>query len=170
MVTLGGVRVTADVQRVNNQLVVSVGGAKIVLGAVDDGEGAVELDSDGSLVVADGSSITISSEGFMPQSKAQFWLYSEPHFLGESAANDSGRLDGTLKVPAGLENGSHRLVLEGKNSEGEPLHVTFGVRKKDQSSSIGLAPIVFVVLMLGVLSAVFLPAASRKRKRSATSS
>lgn len=57
-----------------------------------------------------GKEITVSGTGFAPGQKVAFELHSDPVALGSLAADESGALTGSLRLPAGTPAGAHTLV------------------------------------------------------------
>ncbi len=155
----------ADLQRINNQLVVTVGKAKVVLGALNPDGTSKGLSSSGSLELASGESMSVRVEGFEPEAEAQFWLFSTPRLLDSTTANDAGRIAADVVIPDDVVSGDHRFVLASTNSDGDPVNLAVGINVQTSNASdirwgIVLA---FVVLGAGALMAFFLPAVLRRR-------
>ena len=164
-VSIGGTVVKADLQRINNELVVSVGKAKVVLGALNSDGTSKGLSSSGSLELSSGESITVRVEGFAPEAEAQFWLFSTPRLLDSTTANDAGRIAADVVIPDDVVPGDHRFVLASTNSEGDPVNLAVGinVQTSDASDIRWGIVLAFVVLGAGALMAFFLPAVLRRR-------
>jgi hypothetical protein len=157
--------VDADLQRVNNELVVTVGGAKVVLGALNSDGSNKGLSISGSLDLETGEAMSVRVEGFASRAEAQFWLFSDPILLDETIANDSGRVAAEVSIPDDVEPGEHRFVLASTNSDGEPVNLSVGINVLSVNDGgirweILLA---FLVLISGGLVALFLPAVLRRR-------
>ncbi|PCE15059.1 hypothetical protein AUC47_14835 [Microbacterium sp. SZ1] len=60
-----------------------------------------------------GGDITVSGSGFAPGEVVAFELRSDPIALGSLTADQSGRLGGTLRIPASAPAGAHTLVALG---------------------------------------------------------
>jgi hypothetical protein len=164
-VSIGGVLVDADLKRLNNELVVTVGEAKIVLGALNSDGSRKGLSDSGSLDLESGEAMSVRVEGFASEAKAQFWLFSDPILLDETTANDSGRVAADVSIPDDVEPGEHRFVLASTNRDGEPVNLSVGINVLPVNDGgirweILLA---FLVLGLGGLAALFLPAVLRRR-------
>lgn len=152
-------------QRINNELVVTVGKAKVVLGALNPDGTSKGLSSSGSLELASGESLSVRVEGFAPEAAAQFWLFSTPRLLDSTRANDAGRIAADVVIPEDVVPGDHRFVLASTNSDGDPVNLAVGINVQPSNASdirwgIILA---FVVLGAGALMAFFLPAVLRRR-------
>jgi hypothetical protein len=61
--------------------------------------------------------------GYAPGSKIQIFVESTPILLGEVSATNAGKFMSAVKIPGGLEPGSHTLVARGTDASGKP-HVT----------------------------------------------
>lgn len=155
----------ADLQRVNNELVVTVGESKVVLGVVNAEGTGKGLSSSGALELSGGELISVRAEGLAPGAEAQFWLFSNPVLLGTSSANDAGRLATSAAIPADAETGAHRFVLSAKDSTGAPLNLSVGIRinAADNGGIRWGILLSLLVLIGGGLSALFLPAVLRRR-------
>jgi len=157
--------VKADLQRVNNELVVTVGTAKIVLGALNSDGSSKGLSSSGSLELASGESMSVRVEGFAPEAEAQFWLFSTPILLDTTNANDAGRVAADVVIPDDVAPGDHRFVLSSTSSDGNPMNMSVGIKVQPSDASGFRWEIALALLVLGAggLAAFFLPAVLRRR-------
>jgi hypothetical protein len=164
-VSIGGVLVDADLQRVNNELVVTVGTAKVVLGALNSDGTRKGLSDSGSLDLESGEAMSVRVEGFASRAEAEFWLFSDPILLEETNANDSGRVAADVEIPDDVEPGGHRFVLSSTNSDGEPVNLSVGINVLPTNGDGIRWEIVLAFLVLGAggLVALFLPAVLRRR-------
>lgn len=155
----------ADLQRVNNELVVTVGTAKIVLGALNPDGSSKGLSSSGSLELASGESMSVRVEGFAPEAEAQFWLFSTPILLDTTNANDAGRVAADVVIPDDVAPGDHRFVLSSTSSDGNPMNMSVGIKVQPSDASGFRWEIALALLVLGAggLAAFFLPAVLRRR-------
>lgn len=155
----------ADVQRVNNELIVTVGESKVVLGAVNPDGSRKNLSSSGALELKSGESISVRVEGLTAGAPSEFWLFSNPILLGEVSAGDSGRLAAETAIPDDAAPGNHRFVLVSTNSDGEPLTLSAGIVVQPDGDGGIRWEIVLSLLVLGGggLVALFLPAVLRRR-------
>jgi hypothetical protein len=86
------------------------------------GAASVALQISGSIgSPAAGTPISVSAQGLMPNSHAALWIFSSPLSLGESTADDAGNLTMSASIPAGLEAGTHTVVLEAVDADGAPV-------------------------------------------------
>ena len=146
----------------NNELVVTAGKTKVVLGAIDDDGASKGLSGAGSLQLEVGEAINVRVEGLEPDADSQF---SEPLLIGAAEANDAGRLAAEAVIPSGVESGEHRFVLVSTNIDGDPLNLSVGIRVQTPNTGgirWGIL-LSLVVLGGGGLIALFLPAVLRRR-------
>ena len=131
----------------------------------------VPLDSVGGLRFNKGDKVVMKSEGLSAGDEITLWMFSTPTELGSVKVTDNGAAAGTFTIPAGLEKGNHRLVLEGVNKDGKKivLGVGVGVGKINKSSTTSRILIaVPVALAIGLGVALPNQARRRRRKRQAT--
>ena len=65
-----------------------------------------------------GSSVPMSSSGWLAGSSVTVTMYSTPIDLGTYVANADGTLSGTLIIPANAPVGNHTVVLSGTAANG----------------------------------------------------
>lgn len=70
----------------------------------------------GAAPVETGGTVSFDLDGFLPYENVGAVVYSTPVFLGWLQADATGRVTGTLALPAGLEAGTHTLQLTGAAS------------------------------------------------------
>lgn len=163
--SIGGTAVKADLQRINNELVVSIGKTKVVFGALNSDGTSKGLSSTGSIDLSRGDLISVRVEGFEPEADVQFWLFSTPRLLNSTKANDAGRIASEVAIPDDVSPGDHRFVLSSTNSDGDQVNLAVGINLQTNNAGdfrwgVLLA---FVVLGTGALAAFFLPAVLRRR-------
>ena len=161
----GGKRTTVETSRLDNEIVLTVGSVKAVIGSQTVAGDRKPLSADGGVSLEAGGKIAVRMEGLEPESEIEGLLYSDPTRLGTALANDAGRVDHSFTVPAEVTSGSHRFVVRLVDADGNKIDVALGVvNTSSDGGGIGLAAIVLVVLGLGVATALFLPAVLRKRR------
>lgn len=162
---VGGKRTTVQLNRLDNEIVLTVGSVTAVIGSQTVDGDRKPLSADGGVSLEAGGKISVRMEGLEPESEVEGLLYSDPTRLGTVLVNDAGRVDHSFTVPAKVTSGSHRFVVRLVDAEGNKIDVALGVVNTDgDGGGIGLAAIVLVVLGLGVAAALFLPAVLRKRR------
>ena len=163
---VGGKPIDVDLQRLNNDLILTIGTAKVVISAMDSSEGKKGLSASGGLELEPGDSLSFRAEGFSPLSEAEFWIFSEPTRVGSATANDAGRLTVDVEIPSTVEPGSHRFVVSAKDAQGKKFELAVGLQVVTEQSNNVRWQIIFalVVLIGGALMALFLPSALRRRR------
>ena len=163
---VGGKPIDVDLQRLNNDLILTIGTAKVVISAMDSSEGKKGLSASGGLELEPGDSLSFRAEGFSPLSEGEFWIFSEPTRVGSATANDAGRLTVDVEIPSTVEPGSHRFVVSAKDAQGKKFELAVGLQVVTEQSNNVRWQIIFalVVLIGGALMALFLPSALRRRR------
>ena len=109
--------------------------------------------------------IEIEVEGFAPSSEVVTAIHSDPVLVGRSTATGSGTLAISYSVPASVPDGNHTVVLSGEAPGGKS--VTFAlavVVGEDTGSAPWLTLLIAGPIVLAVLTALFLPAVTRRRR------
>ncbi|MFI0460794.1 MAG: LamG domain-containing protein [Ilumatobacteraceae bacterium] len=163
---LGGKEIDVDVRRVSNELVLTFGVAKVVIGSVDSKDEKKVLSGTGVLELTPGGSLSIRAEGVRPLAKGEFWLFSDPTQLGTATANDAGRLSAKVQVPSKIELGNHRFVVSAKDTQGNNFELAVGLEiRETQSSNLRWRFILALVILFGgALLALFMPSVLRRRR------
>ncbi|MBM3718684.1 MAG: hypothetical protein FJW53_06900 [Actinobacteria bacterium] len=161
---VNGKPASVQVTRIENEVVLTVGTVKAVIGSQSTDGVRTPLSADGAVALEPGGTLTVRMEGLEPNSEVEALLYSDPVRLGTGRVNDSGRVDHSFTVPEGVDAGSHRLVVRLTDADGNPVDLAVGVVNPESGGGVGLATIVIVVLGLGIASALFLPAVFRRRR------
>lgn len=164
MALVDGEKVTVSTQRLDNEVIVTVGEVKAVFGARNSAGEKAALSADGGVSLEGGGTIDVRAEGLAPESDAEGLLYSEPTRLGTAQANDAGRLEHSFAVPGDIAGGNHRFVIRMKNAENRTVDLALGVVTVGGEDGVGLAAVVLVVLGIGIGFALFLPAALKRRR------
>jgi hypothetical protein len=164
--TVGGKTVGVNISRVDNQVVVTGGGVTMTMSVLSVNNERVPLDSIGSLRFGSGDKVVMQATGLAPGEEITLWVFSTPISLGTVKADANGKIAGTYKIPANLEKGGHRIVLQGVNSSGKKivLGVGVGVGAIDKSSPLSRI-LIAVPIALAVLFGVVLPTQARRRRR-----
>lgn len=117
--------VTTTINATSTGLVITTSEWKISFSASSSGaNGPVDSSVSGSqLVVTSGSTVSVAGDKFQADSVVQVWVHSSPFLLGTVQVRPDGSFDAALPLPAGLELGSHTLMLQGLNSSLEVQNV-----------------------------------------------
>jgi len=169
-VKVGNSTQTATVTRVDNQLVVTAGALKAMLGAVDKSGATKSLDPDGNVRLKAGDKVRIRLAGFTPQSTVEAWLFSSPVLMGIEKVGSDGTVDGTFTIPVDAPKGSHRIAVVTKSLDGKPTTLTVGVMVGEWKKGANVAIWLIVLpIVLSIAGALILPATRRRRTRTTTS-
>ena len=155
----------ATVQRIQNQLVVSAGALKATLGGLNADGSSMALDDDGNVRLKSGDVVRIKLAGFKPGSVVEAWLFSTPALLGTAKVGVDGTVTGTFTIPKNASNGSHRIAVVAKTTDGKPATLTVGVMVGEWNSGSRIAVWLIVLpIALAVGGALVLPATRRRRR------
>ena len=90
----------------------------------DSGEGAaainLQINADVGAPAA-GAAISVNASGLLPDSRAGLFVFSEPRLLATSTTSGAGELSLSAALPGDLEPGTHTVVLEAFDSNGDPV-------------------------------------------------
>ena len=161
-----GEAVDAAVTRENNAIVTSVEGITAsVTGVSPEGE-RIDLDSDGNLRLEVDDQIQIEADGYQRGESVDVWMYSTPTLVGTVTADQNGKVSGRFAVPANLESGNHRIVLDGITEGGTPVVLGIGVKFGPQAkTSTTTRVLITVPIALAVIAGFVLPTTVRRRRR-----
>jgi hypothetical protein len=161
-----GKKISTTVSRSENQVIVSAGDITTTISGIAADGTRFSLNADGNLVLQKGQKFVINADGFAAQEPLTVWMYSTPTQLGEITTSTDGKAAGTFNLPDGLEEGNHRVVLEGKNKDGQPAVIAIGISYGAEKSGSSIARVLIAIpVALAILFGLLLPAVSRRRKR-----
>ena len=159
----------ATVERADNQLVVTAGALKAVVGGMNPDGTPMALDEAGNVRLRTGDTVRIKLAGFEPGSVMEAWLFSTPVLLGTTKVGSDGTVTGTFRIPGDAPSGSHRVVIVARTTDGEPATLAVGINvgewEKDSSLATWLIVLPIIAAMIGALT---LPATRRRRRRADT--
>lgn len=154
------------VERSDNQLVVTAGPLKAVVGGLNPDGSVMPLEKDGSVRLRMGDKVRIKLAGFMPGRTMEAWLFSAPALLGTAKVGADGTVTATFDVPRDTPPGPHRVVVVARTKDGKPATLAVGVNvgewQKESSLTLWLIATPIVVAVVGAL---VLPATRRRRPR-----
>jgi hypothetical protein len=166
-VNVGGKTETATVERANNQLVVSVGALKAVVGGLNPDGSQMALDDDGNVRLNSGDTVRIKLAGFKPGTQMEAWLFSTPVLLGTSKVGADGAVTGSFTIPKNAPEGAHRVVIVAQTMDGKPATLAVGINVGEWDSGPGVAVWLIVLpIALAVVGGLLLPAQRRRRRAS----
>ena len=167
-VQVGGKTETATVERADNQLVVSAGALKAVVGGLKPDGSQISLDNDGNVRLNTGDIVRIKVAGFKPKTVMEAWLFSTPVLLGKTTVGADGTVTGNFSIPKNAPEGAHRIVIVAQTTDGKPATLAIGINVGEWDSGPGV-PIWLIMLPLAfaVVGALLVPAQRRRRRRRA---
>jgi hypothetical protein len=94
----------------------------------EDGNGLLELVRD--------DNATVSGSGFMPGTRADVWLFSEPTILGTVEIDENGEFIGVVSIEGQvITTGEHTLQIQGVGEDGYVRAANLGVLVKDAQAT-----------------------------------
>ena len=94
----------------------------------EDGNGLLELVRD--------DSATVSGSGFMPGTRADVWLFSDPTILGTVEIDENGEFNGNVSIDGQvIAAGNHTLQIQGVGEDGYVRAANLGVLVKDSQAT-----------------------------------
>ena len=164
-----GKSVAVSVLRSENRVTARVAGIAATISGLTIEDEVVSLDSDGNLRLATEDQLVVDASGYVAGQEVSVWVYSTPSRLGIVTADASGKITGTFDLPAGIDSGDHRVVLDGANENGQPVIISVGIAVGSiDSSSLVSRLLIIIPVLLAIFAGLFIPAVSRRRKRQAT--
>lgn len=76
------------------------------------------VNTNGAIVVEQNNFIAVSGTGFLPNSTAVVWLFSEPSRLGTVSVGGDGTFTDRVPLAAGIEPGEHTAQVNGLTTDG----------------------------------------------------
>ncbi len=165
-VVVDGVESSATVTRSNNTLNVVGGGVTATVSGMSPSGERISLDADGNLRLSDGDQIVVEATGYVSGEEIGVWLFSTPTQLGLLPVDVTGKISGRFALPANVESGDHRLVLEGVNSDGAPVILGLGIAIGEIESSSTVARLLIAIpVALAIIFGLVIPTTLRRRRR-----
>ena len=123
-----------DVITINEQLVQlqDSTGFRLSVSATDSDGNLAQVNTRGAIVVQHLNFITVTGEGFKPNSDAVAWLFSEPRRLGVVRVSADGSFEKSLQIGADIPVGDHTTQVNGLTPSGDvrSLNLAVEVRKR----------------------------------------
>jgi hypothetical protein len=104
---------------------------------VNNPDAAVEENADGgvTLRLVRNEQARVSGSGFMPLTRADVWLFSEPTLLGTVDIDENGEFNGEVNVDGNVVSvGEHTLQLQGVGTDGYVRAANLGVIVGDEQA------------------------------------
>jgi hypothetical protein len=165
-VQVDGVETKSQVSRENNQLVVSAGALKATIGGLNKNGTAMSLDEDGNVRLRSGDVVRIKLAGFKPGNTVEAWLFSTPVLLGSSVVSADGSVTGNFTIPKNTPEGSHRIVIVAKSTNGKPTTFTVGVAVGEIATTSTLTRVLIAIpIALAIGIGFLIPNQLRRRRK-----
>jgi hypothetical protein len=96
---------------------------------VNSGQGSVEPTEGGAMMtLAHSAPLALTGAGFMPGTRVDVWLFSEPTLLGTATIDENGEFVGEVTIdPSMVPVGEHTLQLQGVAVDGYTKAASLGV-------------------------------------------
>jgi hypothetical protein len=96
-----------------------------------------ETPEGGALIsVVRGGSASVSGNGFMPLTRADIWLFSDPTLLGTVDIDENGGFSGSVTVDGqAIPVGDHTLQIQGVGEDGFIIAANLGVVVSDEDTT-----------------------------------
>jgi len=91
-------------------------------------------------------------------------MYSTPTQLGRIEVSESGTGMASFSVPASVDAGEHRVVLDGANEKGQDVIVGLGIAVGESTGASINKIIIIATLTLAIMFAILLPSVMRRRR------
>ena len=163
---IDGVTIDATVTRSNNELVINAGSLSATISGRSADGTLAPLDSDGNIRLEEGDSLVFDAVGFNASSEVEVWLFSTPTRLGAVAVTPSGTASGVFALPAGVDSGTHRVVLSGINPDQDKTVFAVGIviGGNEGVGTVGRV-LIALPLVLAMVAALVIPARRRRQQR-----
>ena len=136
--TNGGVPEPVTVTPIPDQRQATIQGDGWSMVVQADGAGGVAPGEGGAVVtfVRDQGAV-VSGEGFMPNTRADVWLFSDPTLLGTVDIDENGEFNGTVNIDGNVVAvGEHTLQLQGVGEDGFVRAANLGVTVTDEAPTL----------------------------------
>ena len=134
MVIQTGAANTLDIVTINEQVVQlqDADGFRVSVSSTDSAGELTKVNTNGAIVVQHLNFITVTGEGFKPNSDAVAWLFSEPRRLGVVRVSADGSFEKSLQIGADVPVGDHTTQVNGLTPSGDvrSLNLAVEVRKR----------------------------------------
>jgi len=164
-VEVNGSDVAAQLRVVSGDLVLESEALELTIGGEDLGAQDFFAESESPIHLRHADVFDLTVEKLEPDSEVKARMFSTPVTLGNEDADQSGAVTMRIRIPKELPAGQHSLVLNATSANHRPIVLVLGVVVADAAGGIDLTVVALIVLAVGILGAILLPAArSRKLK------
>ncbi len=181
-----------DVITVNDQLIQlqDSTGFRLSVSATDGKGNLTQVNTRGAIVVEHRNFITVTGEGFLPNSDAVAWLFSEPRRLGVVRVRADGSFEESLQISEDVPVGDHTTQVNGLTPSGDVRSLNLAVEVREPapvvtdttidpvivansgertSTSIGVALLMLGVILGSALTWFFVLLRRRRREEPSAS-
>ena len=163
-VVIGGKSTATTVTRSGNSVLIAGGGIEAnIYGESADGN-RINLDANGDLRLNNDDRIVVEASGFDRATIVKVWMYSTPTQLGRIEVSESGTGMASFSVPASVDAGEHRVVLDGANEQGQDVIVGLGIAVGALEGASINKILIIAPLTLAIMFAILLPSVMRRRR------
>jgi hypothetical protein len=171
--TSGGEPVPVTVTPVSDQKLAVVEGDGWTMAInVASENGGVEPSEGGALLkLVRNDTTVVSGSGFMPGTRADVWLFSDPTLLGTVTIDENGEFNGEFNVdPNMVPVGEHTLQLQGVGEDGYVKAANLGVMVDDPVEAMpttvetGWGFIWWIVTAVVLLALIIVLLTARRRR------
>lgn len=164
-VEVNGRDIAAQLRVASGDLVLESEALEMTIGGGDLGAQDFFAESESPIHLHHADEFDLNVGKLEPESEVKARMFSTPITLGNEVADRSGSVTMRIKIPKELPAGQHSLVLNATTANRQPIVLVLGVIVADATDGINLTVIALIVLAVGILGALLLPAArSRKLK------
>ncbi|MFC5931227.1 cutinase family protein [Cryobacterium melibiosiphilum] len=125
-------------------------GFTLTFGGIDSAGAAIAMGANTVLEFHRGASISVSGDGFAPNSTVEVYLFSKATRVGTATTNAAGAFSGTFAVPASIATGLHTLQVVGFAPNGSTRVNDLGVRVINAPASVSTAASISTLPKAGV--------------------
>jgi hypothetical protein len=121
----------------NKQTIIDGGDWSMEVVATGEGSSVAEnADGEVLLELVRDENATISGSGFMPLTRADVWLFSEPTLLGSVDIDENGEFNGEFNIDGRVVTvGEHTMQLQGVGEDGYTRSANLGVLVGDDEAA-----------------------------------
>ena len=138
LATNAGVPEVVNVTVIPNEKQTIIEGDGWTMGIAPDSDGSNVVETDDGNVLLElvrDETATVSGSGFMPGTRADVWLFSDPTLLGTVEIDENGAFNGTVSIDGQvIAVGEHTLQLQGVGEDGYVRAANLGVVVNDAES------------------------------------
>jgi hypothetical protein len=120
-----------------NQATIQGDGWSMAVGVEGDGGGVSSGEGGAEVTFVRDQGAVVSGEGFMPGTRADVWLFSDPTLLGTVDIDENGEFNGTVNIDGNVVTvGEHTLQLQGVGEDGFVRAANLGVTVSDEAPAL----------------------------------